>query len=104
MKQIIRNKELAKILKEYSSAYHAYEFEDFLEILAAVIPQLVAEDKTVKILDLGDFIPKHVKDKTMYSPLTGLTTEIKGGINLAFKPSPSVNKKVRERSQQNGND
>ena len=99
MTELLRNKALAKCMQEYSDAYNLYEYEDFLEILAAVIPQLVAEDKTVKILDLGDFIPKHVKDKTMYSPLTGLTTDIKGGINLAFKPSPAVNKRVREKSQ-----
>ena len=96
--KIIRKKDLAKLMNEYCPDYYNYEFEDFLDIFTAVIPELVLEGHTIKMLELGEFYPKYNKDKIMKSGLTGKTQEVKGGISMAFKTSRALQKKLRERS------
>lgn len=97
--KIIRNKDLARILSEYSEEqYYIYEFQDFLDIFTAVVPELVLEGNTIKMLELGEFYPKYNKDKIMKSGLTGKTQEVKGGVSMAFKTSRNLQKKLREKS------
>ena len=96
--KIIRKKDLARLMKEYCNSYQGYEYEDFLDIFTAVIPELVLEGHTIKMLELGEFYPKYNKDKIMKSGLTGKTQEVKGGISMAFKTSRALQKKLRERS------
>lgn len=102
--KIIRKKDLARLMNEHCSDYYGYEFEDFLDIFTAVIPELVLEGNTIKILELGEFYPKYNKDKIMTSGLTGKTQEVKGGVSMGFKVSKSLQKRLRDRSLSESSD
>jgi len=59
MLKVIKNKELAKILKEESgNVYFIPEFQDMLKILTHTIEKLVLEGHSVQLLDFGTFQPK----------------------------------------------
>lgn len=95
---IIRQKELSKILSEASNGqYFAYEFMDFLDIFQKVIPELLLEGNEVHLMGFGTFIPKYSKPKVIKSGLTKEEFSIPPGMTAKFTFSTAFQKEIKER-------
>lgn len=97
MTQIIRLKELSKIMSESCDSYHGYEFLDMLEIFKNTIEELVLQGNEVILHDFGSFKPKYSKGKKLYSGLNDNWTEVPPAMTMMFSPSRSFQKRIREK-------
>lgn len=94
-KEIIRNKDLTRLMKEYSDDYTMYEYEDFLRIFSAVIEDLVGKEETIRILNFGDFKPRYNKPKNIIT-VWGEKILTEGSLSLSFIPSRGLQQRLKD--------
>lgn len=106
MTDVIRNKQLAKILSERSNgAYFGYEILDFLELFPRVIEELVLEGNEVRWTNFGSFKPKYSNPKVIKSTLKsghkgiatlhGASYEIPPGMTMKFQVSETFQRGLK---------
>ena len=96
MTEVIRNKQLAKILSERSNgAYFTYEILDFLELFPRVIEELVLEGNEVRWTNFGSFKPKYSNTKVIKSTLHGASYEIPPGMTMKFTVSETFQRDLK---------
>lgn len=96
MTNVIRNKQLAKIISERSNgAYFSYEMLDFLALLPRVIEELVLEGNEVRITNFGSFKPKYSNPKVIKSKLHGASYEIPAGMTMKFTVSETFQRDLK---------
>ena len=106
MTEVIRNKQLAKILSERSNgSYHQYEILDFLELFPRVIEELVLEGNEVRWTNFGSFKPKYSNSKVIKSTLKsghkgiatlhGASYEIPPGMTMKFTVSETFQRDLK---------
>ena len=94
--EVIRNKQLAKILSERSNgSYFTYEILDFLELFPRVIEELVLEGNEVRWTNFGSFKPKYSNSKVIKSKLHGASYEIPPGMTMKFTVSETFQRDLK---------
>lgn len=107
MTEVIRNKQLAKILSAASDGhYHQYELLDFLELFPRVIEGLILEGNEVRWTNFGSFKPKYSNTKVIKSKLHGASYEIPPGMTMKFTVSETFQRDLKskyvQKEKQNG--
>ena len=108
MTEVIRNKQLAKILSERSNgSYFSYEILDFLELFPRVIEELVLEGNEVRWTNFGSFKPKYSNSKVIKSKLKsghkgiatlhGASYEIPPGMTMKFTVSETFQRDLKSK-------
>lgn len=98
MTEVIRNKQLAKILSERSNgSYFTYEILDFLELFPRVIEELVLEGNEVRWTNFGSFKPKYSNPKVIKSTLHGASYEIPPGMTMKFTVSETFQRGLKSK-------
>ena len=101
--EVIRNKQLAKILSERSNgSYFTYEILDFLELFPRVIEELILEGNEVRWTNFGSFAPKYSKPRVMTSGLTGKDYEVPAGMTMKFVVSPAFREELKRKFKEQG--
>lgn len=102
MNKTIRNKEFAKLMKEYCEGeYHGYEFQDFLDIFVEVVQEVVLRGDEVQLYGLGTFKPRVNASRKVYSGILDKKVDTQECITLQFRASEVTQDRMRKRSREN---
>jgi nucleoid DNA-binding protein len=75
--------------------YHKYEYKEFIQIFTQAVEDMVTEDKEVPLESFGIFSLKKVKAFRTYDPKTDKYVDYPESAVLKFKPSITLQKRVK---------
>lgn len=103
-KMKLNQKQLIDKLVEFDDSYHKYEYSDFVNNLTDVIEQLIKEGHEVKLDNFGVFVPKVNKEFTTHNLKTGDRVTYPSSITMSFKPSVSLQQRIKEHTNDSTKD
>lgn len=96
MSEVIKTKDLAKLLAEASGReYYIYECMDFLELFCQVIEEEVQKGNEVVLRGFGSFAPKYNKARQVIDPTTRLWYDTEKSMTMQFVVSKVLQDRVR---------